>query len=217
MLFFSSVIKRPMKDFMTTYSVSRETFDILSHFVRILTEWQGKMNLVSPKSLEDIWTRHIADSLGLYQYLNGDTNLVYDIGSGAGFPAIVLAVKSMSEHRNTQFKLIESITKKTVYLNDLKERLKLKNVEVINARAENLKMPPADIITARAVAPLDKLLGFALPFTAKETVLLLPKGKTYQQEIIEAKKHWKFDLEILQNMVEPEGVILKISNLRKNK
>jgi 16S rRNA (guanine527-N7)-methyltransferase len=204
-----------MKDFMTTYNVSRETFDSLSGFVNILTEWQNKMNLVSPKSLEQVWTRHIADSLGIYQYLNGDTNLVYDIGSGAGFPAVVLALKSMHEGRSTQFELIESITKKTVYLNAVKDTLKLKNVEIINARAENLKLPPADIITARAVAALDKLLGLAYPLTSKKTLLLLPKGKTYQEEIIEAKKHWNFSLEISQNMVEPEGVILQISNLRK--
>ena len=216
-LSFSSFIKRLMNDFMNTYHVSRETFDILSRYVNILTEWQSKMNLVSPKSLDQIWTRHVADSAQLCAHLNSDSKLVYDIGSGAGFPAIVLAVMSKAEHRDTKFKLIESITKKTVYLNAVKTELELNNIEIINARTENLKLPPADIITARAVAALDKLLGFAFSFTSKNTILLLPKGKTYQEEVLEAKKHWRFDFEIIQNMVEPEGVILKISNLRKNK
>jgi len=202
---------------MTTYNVSRETFKLFSRYVNILTDWQAKMNLVSSQSLEKIWTRHIADSLQLYQHLNGDVKLVYDVGSGAGFPAIVLAILSMVEQRPIKFKLIESITKKTVYLNTLKDELDLKNVEIINARSETLKLPPADIITARAVATLDKLFGLIKPLSDKHTIFIFPKGKSYQEELIEAKKHWNFELEILQNMVEPEGVILRIANLRKNK
>ena len=127
-----------MNDFMNTYHVSRETFDILSRYVNILTEWQSKMNLVSPKSLDQIWTRHIADSAQLFAHLNSDSKLVYDIGSGAGFPAIVLAVMSKAEHRDTKFKLIESITKKTVYLNRVKEITGLSNVDILNCRAEKL-------------------------------------------------------------------------------
>ena len=124
--------KSLMEDFMKTYNVSRETFKTLSDFVQILNEWQQKMNLVSPNSLKEVWTRHIADSYQLYQYLNSDAKLVYDIGSGAGFPAIVLAIAAMVDQRKAQFKLIESITKKTVYLNDVKKRLNLNNVEIIN-------------------------------------------------------------------------------------
>jgi len=200
---------------MTTYNVSRETFDSLSRFVNILTDWQAKMNLVSKNSLEQIWTRHVADSLQLYQHLNTDIKLVYDIGSGAGFPAIVLAIRSMAEQRDINFKLIESITKKTVYLNAVKNELELKNVEIINARSENLKLKPADIITARAVAALDKLFNMALPLADKHTVFIFPKGKNYQAEIDEAMKHWNFYVKVLPNEIEPEGVILKIANLRK--
>ena len=200
---------------MSTYNVSRETFAILSRYVNILDDWQAKMNLVSPKSMAEVWTRHIADSLQLYQHLNSDTKTVYDIGSGAGFPAIVLAIQSMVEQRDIKFKLIESITKKTVYLNAVKNELNLKNVEIINARSENLKLAPADVITARAVAALDKLFALALPLVDKHTVLLLLKGKTYQAEIDEALKHWSFYVKVLPNNVEPEGVILQIANLRK--
>ncbi len=200
---------------MSTYNVSRETFAILSRYVNILDDWQAKMNLVSPKSMAEVWTRHIADSLQLYQHLNSDTKTVYDIGSGAGFPAIVLAIQSMVEQRDIKFKLIESITKKTVYLNAVKNELNLKNVEIINTRSENLKLAPADVITARAVAALDKLFALALPLVDKHTVLLLLKGKTYQAEIDEALKHWSFYVKVLPNNIEPEGVILQIANLRK--
>ncbi|HCU59431.1 MAG TPA: 16S rRNA (guanine(527)-N(7))-methyltransferase RsmG [Alphaproteobacteria bacterium] len=204
-----------MESFMSTYNVSRETFAILSRYVNILDDWQAKMNLVSPKSMAEVWTRHIADSLQLYQHLNSDTKTVYDIGSGAGFPAIVLAIQSMVEQRDIKFKLIESITKKTVYLNAVKNELNLKNVEIINTRSENLKLAPADVITARAVAALDKLFALALPLVDKHTVLLLLKGKTYQAEIDEALKHWSFYVKVLPNNIEPEGVILQIANLRK--
>ena len=204
-----------MKDLVKTYNVSRETFKTLSDFVDILTDWQAKMNLVSSKSLPEIWTRHIADSLELYQYLNADAKRVYDIGSGAGFPAIVLAVAAQGEKRQTSFKLIESITKKTAYLNDVKNKLGLKNVEIINDRSENLKLPPANFVTARAVANLNKLFSLALPLTDKKTVLILPKGKTYEEEIIEAKKNWVFDVIVKKNQVSDDGVVLIVSNLRK--
>ena len=200
---------------MQTYNVSRETFKTLSDFVDILTDWQAKMNLISSKSLPEIWTRHIADSLELYQYLNVDAKRVYDIGSGAGFPAIVLAIAAQGEKRQTSFKLIESITKKTLYLNDVKNKLGLKNVEIINGRAENLKLLPANFVTARAVANLSKLFSLALPLTDKKTVLILPKGKTYQEEIIEAKKIWAFDVIVKKNQVSDDGVVLIVSNLRK--
>ena len=200
---------------MQTYNVSRETFKTLSDFVDILTNWQAKMNLISSKSLPEIWTRHIADSLELYQYLNADAKRVYDIGSGAGFPAIVLAIAAQGEKRQTSFKLIESITKKTLYLNDVKNKLGLKNVEIINDRSENLKLPPANFVTARAVANLSKLFSLALPLTDKKTVLILPKGKTYQEEIVEAKKNWVFDVIVKKNQVSDDGVVLIVSNLRK--
>ena len=206
-----------MENFLKTYNVSRETFKKLADFVVILTDWQSKMNLVSQSSLSEVWVRHIADSLELYQYVNADAKYVYDIGSGAGFPAIVLAIASEGEKRQTNFKLIESITKKTVYLNDVKNKLSLKNVEIINDRSENLKLPPANFVTARAVANLNKLFSFTLPLTDKNTVLIFPKGKTFEEELNEAKQNWLFDIKIKKNQVSDDGVVLIITNLRKKR
>lgn len=206
-----------MENFISKYNVSRETFDVFSRYINILDEWRQRMNLVSPNSFNEIWTRHIADSYQLYKYLNADTKYVYDIGSGAGFPAIVLAIASQIDGRQTHFKLIESITKKTLYLNDVKEKLSLKNVEIINNRCENLKLKPADVITARAVAELNKLLSFAAPLSDMNTVLIFPKGKSFEQELIEAQKNWRFDVKIDSSEVSNDGVILKISNLRKKR
>ncbi len=206
-----------MESFIKTYSVSRETFEKLNRFVQILTEWQEKMNLVSRSSMAEVWVRHISDSAQLYQYVNADAKYVYDVGSGAGFPAMVLAIMSQADNRQTKFKLIESIEKKTVYLNDVKEKLDLKNVEIINERSENLKLQPANFVTARAVADLNKLFSFLFPLTDKNTVLILPKGKTFLQEINQAKKNWNFDLKVEKNTVHEEGVVLLVSSLRRKK
>ena len=208
---------RFMENFISTYNVSPEAARLLSHGIEILRVWQDKLNLISAHSLKDVWTRHVADSYQLYQYLNIDTKTVYDIGSGAGFPAIVLAIAAQTDKRPTKFKLIESITKKTVYLNDVRNKLGLKNVEIINDRAENLHIKPADIITARAVANLNKLLGLAYPLTNLNTVLILPKGQGYALEVDEAKQNWHFDIKVLQNEVESQGVVLILSNLRKKR
>lgn len=207
--------KRTMKNFETTYNVSRETLNKLSEFVAVLTEWQSKMNLVSPESFKEIWTRHIADSYQLFQYLEDDVKTVYDVGSGAGFPAIVLAIAAQKEKQSIRFSLIESITKKTVYLNDVKQKLKLSNVEILNARAENLKLPKADVITARAVAALDKLFSFVYPLSDKRTVFYFLKGQSYIEEIQNAQSHWHFEYKTLKSMTSEDGVILKITQLQK--
>lgn len=206
-----------MENFIKKYNVSRETLAKLSRFADLLKVWQTKMNLVSNHSLAEIWTRHIADSYQLYQYLNSDAKCVYDIGSGAGFPAIVLAIASEGDSRPTAFTLIESITKKTVYLNAVKNELGLKNVQILNARSENLGLPAADFITARAVANLKKLFGFSYPLTNKNTVLIFPKGKTYEEELADARQNWLFNVDVKKSEIDDEGVVLIISNLRKKR
>ncbi len=206
-----------MQDFIQTYNISEDALNLLCRLVALLTQWQQKFNLVSRSSLENVWHRHIADSYQLYKFIPPSAKNVYDIGSGAGFPAIVLAIISLVDKRKTQFKLIESITKKTVYLNAIKEALVLENVEIINARSESLHLKPADFITARAVANLNKLFALSYPLTDLNTVLIFPKGKTFAQELREAKKYWSFDVRVVKNEVEPEGVVLEIRKLRQKK
>ena len=179
---------------MKKYDVSRETYQNLATMVEMLRQWQEKFNLVSCNSLPEVWSRHIADSAGLFKYLPDEVDSVYDIGSGAGFPGLVLAIIAKEKHPDTKFVLIESIAKKTLYLNAVKEALNLNNVKVINARAEDLPLPPADVITARAVASLDKLLNCVFKLTTRQTKLILPKGKTYQEELYEALKKWNFKM-----------------------
>ena len=209
--------KSVMENFKNKYNVSRETLKKISNFITVLKEWQSKMNLVSPQSINEIWTRHIADSYQLFQFINIDTKTVYDIGSGAGFPAIILAIAAQCANYETRFSLIESITKKTVYLNDVKEKLSLKNVDIYNARSESLKLKPADIITARAVAALDKLFELSYTLANKKTVFYFLKGQSYKEELEQAKKHWHFKTEVIQSSTSENGVILKITELEKKK
>lgn len=202
---------------MKKYDVSRETYQNLATMVEMLRQWQEKFNLVSCNSLPEVWSRHIADSAGLFKYLPDEVDSVYDIGSGAGFPGLVLAIMAKEKHPDTKFVLIESIAKKTLYLNAVKEALNLNNVKVINARAEDLPLPPADVITARAVASLDKLLNCVFKLTTRQTKLILPKGKTYQEELYEALKKWNFKMSVQKNEESTDGVILLLENLRRKK
>ena len=210
-----SLYKKSMNDFKKIYTVSRETYQKIEQLVALLNEWQAKFNLVSNNSLPDVWQRHIADSAQLFKYLNEQIDSVYDIGSGAGFPALVLAIMAQEQYPSMKFTLIESITKKTLYLNEVKTALNLNNVTVLNKRTEDLTLPPADVITARAVASLDKLLGYVFKFTTRQTRLVFPKGKSYREELEAADKNWNFKLEVCDNETSEDGVILLLENLRR--
>lgn len=197
-------------------NVSRETIEDLHKYESILSEWQEKFNLVSNNSLPEAWRRHFLDSLQLYKYINKDSRLVYDFGSGAGFPALVLAAVAKRSCPNMCFVLVESIAKKVRFLNTVINELEL-NAEVINNRIEKINATPADIITARALASLEKLFEYSERFFKKNTKCLFLKGISYQQELNDAQKKWSFDYKVYANMVSEGGVVLEIMNLRRKK
>ena len=196
------------------YNVSRETIAKMQEFSSILVEWNQKMNLVSKNSLPDLWTRHILDSLQLLPYLPQNLHHLLDIGSGAGFPGMILAIALQEKMPSAQITLVESITKKTVYLNDVRARLGLDNVVIVNNRVENVVFKKVDLITARAVASLDILCGYANGLKPVPPLLLL-KGKTFALENAAAKQKWLYEEEIFANQYSPDGVVVKINNLRK--
>ena len=204
-----------MKNFCDTYNVSRETFDKLKHYQSMLIEWQARFNLVSSSTLEDAWNRHFLDSAQLFSLIPNQAKILYDFGSGAGFPGMVLAIMANEKMPNLQVSLIESTTKKTLYLNEVKTVLNLSNVTVLNKRTEDILLPPADVITARAVASLDKLLGYVFKFTNRQTKLIFPKGKSYREELETAAKLWNFKLEVCKNETSADGVVLLLENLRR--
>lgn len=205
-----------MKNFCDTYNVSRETFDKLKSCQTMLSEWQQKFNLVSSNTLEDSWNRHFLDSAQLFPLLPKDAEVMYDFGSGAGFPGMVLAIMANEKMPRLQVNLVESTTKKTLYLNAVREQLGVR-VNVLNDRIEKLPAAKADVITSRALASLNELLGYAVRFCKPETVCIFPKGKKYAEELAEAHRCWRFKCQILPSCQSEEGRILVITSLSKIK
>ena len=196
------------------YPVSRETLQDLKTYEASLHEWQNKFNLVSKNSLNDSWGRHFLDSMQLYSLVPEGAKTLIDLGSGAGFPGMVLAIMAKGRTPSLKICLVESISKKTLYLKHVSE-ITNTNVEVINERIEKLKPRTVDVVTSRALASLSELLGLAKSFCAPKTKCIFPKGKSYQSEIDEVKKLWSFDCDIIPNQESQEGVILIITNLRR--
>lgn len=206
-----------MSDILEKYNVSCETIAKLKQYENLVKEWNNKFNLVSKSSVEELWNRHIIDSLQLVQFIQNTDKVLYDFGSGAGFPAIVLAIVAEQQFPNLQINLVESIGKKATFLNTVKSELDLQNVEVLHNRIEKLKSVPADIISSRALAALPKLLEYAKPFCTKNTRLIFPKGAIWEDEINAAKEKWNFDYEVVQSITDETGHILNISNVRRKK
>ena len=181
------------------YHVSRETLQKLKDFMQILLEWNQKINLVSKNAEKELELRHVLDSLQLIDYIRDEAKLLVDVGSGSGFPGIVLAIACQEKFPALKIVLIESITKKTVYLKDVCQRLNLQNVEVINNRAENVVFKNVDYITARAVASVDKILACTAGLCSQNTEYVLPKGHTGMAELEEADKKWNMTVDIFEN------------------
>lgn len=205
-----------MSDNQVIHNVSRETIQKLKEYEALVKEWNMKFNLIAKSSVNDIWNRHIVDSLQLCQFLRSTDKLLYDFGSGAGFPGIVLAIAAEELYPNLSIKLVESIKKKANFLNVVKNTLNL-NVDIINDRIENIKCNNVDVISSRALASLTKLFEYSLPFCSLKTRLIFPKGNKWNEEVIEAQKQWLFDFDVAKSITDETGHILNICNLRRKK
>ena len=205
-----------MEKLRDEYNVSRETIENLITFQNMVLEWNDRFNLISKSSESDCWNRHIIDSLQLVKFMDKSANKVYDLGSGAGFPGIVLAIAAKELFPNLKVYLIESIRKKAKFLEEAKEKLKI-NVEIKNERIENLAMPPADIITSRALASLDKLLEYSKPFCSSKTKLIFLKGEKWKEEIICAEKKWNILYKAFESKTNNKGCVVYIENIRRKK
>jgi len=177
----------------------------LRAYEALLRRWSAKINLVSRADLENLWPRHIEDSLALIPHIPENTTHAIDLGSGAGFPGLVLAIAT-----NIPFTLIESDKRKAAFLLDAAREFAAP-AKILSQRIEDAKPEPAPLITARALAPLGKLLALAAPHLAPNGICLFPKGETAETEIIAAKPHWHMDMERCKT---PHGHILKVSQIR---
>ena len=198
------------EEFAAQTGVSRETLARLKAYVDVLTDWNSRHNLVSAKSLEDVWRRHVWDSAQLIQYMPEYVKTVADLGSGAGFPGLVLA--ELLRGRASVI-LFEATKKKADFLEAAAQRMGL-NVGIQNVRIEAGRHEPVDVITARALAPLDKLLGYAQQMAARHTVCLFLKGQSLASELTQARKSWRMKALQHPSATDPSGVILEVRELR---
>ncbi|MEW6258177.1 MAG: 16S rRNA (guanine(527)-N(7))-methyltransferase RsmG [Pseudomonadota bacterium] len=191
--------------------VSRETLDRLDLLADILTHWQKTINLVAPATLPDLWTRHIDDSLQLLDHVPPTPLTWTDLGSGAGFPGLVVAAV-LAERDGAQVHLVESDTRKAAFLREAARRAHLP-VRVHPQRIEQAAPQLAagcDVVSARALAPLPKLLDLAAPFLAAGALGIFPKGKDAQGELTAARKGWTLDAELRPSRSDPEARILVV-------
>jgi 16S rRNA (guanine527-N7)-methyltransferase len=195
-------------EFAQAANVSRETLARVRAYIGLLEDWNARHNLVSAASMADVWRRHVWDSAQLAEFIPADAKTLADLGSGAGFPGLVLAAL----RPDLRVVLCEATAKKCRFLEAAAERIRLK-VEVRNARIEDAKPEPFDVITARACAPLDRLLGYAQHFQGPDTVNLFLKGQSVEAELTEAHKSWRMKQLRHPSRTDPSGTILEIREL----
>lgn len=190
--------------------VSRETCDKLDAYVALLARWQKAQNLVAPSTLQDVWSRHIADSAQIFSYGQTYKNWI-DIGSGAGFPGLVIAIL-LSGTEGARVDMIESNQKKVAFLRAViretgaPARVHAGRIEKVLANWNE----PVDVVSARALASLDQLCDFAAPLWPRGTRGLFHKGVQVDREIEEASQNWMLDLVKHQSVVDEQGCILHV-------
>jgi 16S rRNA (guanine527-N7)-methyltransferase len=193
--------------------VSRETLARLDRFVALLLDRQQRMNLIAPSTLGIVWTRHVADSLQLLP-LAGDAQVWADLGSGGGFPGVVIAC-ALADVPGAYVHLIESVGKKATFLQDAVRELGLPAaVHAVRIEEFVAKSPERiNVVTARAVAPLPKLLTEAFPLLKTGALGLFPKGQDVDRELTEAAKYWNIDASLAESRTDPKARIVIVRGL----
>ena len=196
--------------------VSRETYEKLCLFHKILTKWQNSINLISKNTVKNIWERHFLDSAQLYKFVKGIEGNIIDFGSGAGFPGLVLAIMGKKN-----IHLIESDYKKCVFLKEI-AMLTETDITIHNCRIEDSSFINVDLITCRALASLSKLIEYVEIFVNKSLnerqeipKLLFLKGKSYHSEILELSKTKKISFKEYPSITDKHGKILYINKVDK--
>ena len=198
-------------EFTFETQVSRETLDRLTTYVNLLIDWNERLNLVAPSTMADVWRRHILDSAQLAPLIPPDARTIVDLGSGAGFPGLVLAIM-LADRPGLTVHLVESIQKKCRFLEAVIAATGAP-AKVHPVRAEDLKGLKADVVTARAVAPLERLLPLAYPFFQPGTIALFLKGRSLNDELTLATKSWTLHSTPIPSGSDPSGFVLRVTGL----
>ncbi|MFQ5764492.1 MAG: 16S rRNA (guanine(527)-N(7))-methyltransferase RsmG [Rhodospirillales bacterium] len=201
--------------FQQATGISDDVLARLAAHVALLEKWQRTINLVGRGSLGDVWRRHVLDSAQLAPHLPPTAKVIADIGSGAGFPGLVLAI--MGPVAGADFHLIESDERKCAFLREA-NRVTQAGATIHHCRVENLRGLrglKADLVVARSVAPLTKLLPFANPVLNKQGQCLFLKGKKWRGELTETQKNWIMKESTIRSMSDPSGMILKLEAITR--
>jgi 16S rRNA (guanine527-N7)-methyltransferase len=195
------------EEFAEATGVSHETLADLKAYAELLAA--SPHNLVSEASLKDIWHRHFYDSAQLDALIPDDARTLADLGSGAGFPGLVLAIL---RRKRLKVSLYEATKKKADFLKAVAQHLYLA-VDVRNQRIESVPQRHLDVLTARAFAPLPELLAYTQKLAGPKTICLFLKGQSHAAELTEAERHWKMNLQTTPSKTHPHGVVLEIRDL----
>ncbi len=197
-------------EFQAEADVSRETLANLIKYASLLIEWQDRLNLVGPSTLPDLWWRHMWDSAQVLRHIAEPQGKTWaDFGTGAGFPGIVLALMGVGEVH-----LVEKSPKKCLFLRAVAAGTGAPII-IHEKRAEELRLPPIDIILSRACAPLRRLLDMTYPFFEKTTEAYFHKGQNLEAELSETTKSWKMETETFPSLTDDRGRILRVRGLRR--
>ncbi len=202
------------EEFANRVNVSRETVDKLAVYADLLKKWTTSINLVAKSTLPDLWNRHFLDSAQILELADLESGHWVDIGTGGGFPGMVVAIISSETRPDIQFSFVESDSRKAEFLRTVTRSVSL-SVSVYPKRIEEMEPIGADILSARALAPLGVLLGFAERHLKLSGNALFMKGASFRQEYNEALEHWTFQSEEYASITDDASVILKIGDIKR--
>lgn len=200
--------------FQHATGVSRETLDRLKAYADLLSKWNRKVNLVGRNSLADLWRRHMLDSAQLLPLLPPTRpereRVVIDLGTGAGFPGMVLSILGAGDVH-----LVDSDQRKMMFLREVAREVG-SDAHIHGVRIEQMRHFPVDVVTARALAPLPQLIEQAAPFLSGPSYALFLKGRGVREELTEAEKHWKIRADLIPSRSDPSGTILHIGEIHRH-
>lgn len=205
--------------FHAAFNVSRETLERLETYAALLVKWQRTINLVAPGTLDAVWQRHFADSAQILALMPPNAQSWLDLGSGGGFPGLVLAILLNDPGREKppkHIRLIESDVRKAAFLREVARQVGI-SVDILCERIEKIAIHDkfdSDVITARALAPLDRLLPLVSPFFSVKSKAFLLKGQNVQSEVQAAEKNWQLTYDLVPSRTDRDARIVVISNLQ---
>ena len=195
-------------------NVSRETFERLRVYAQLLVNWNPSAGLVGEATLNQLWVRHFLDSAQLLRFRPKRPSCWLDLGTGGGFPGMVLAIIAAERAPECRFTLVESNQRKCQFLGSVVRKTGVE-VKIKPFRAEELEPEEADVVTARALAPMKRLLALAYRHLGNDGFGLFPKGRNVQEEIAEARKEWRFNLQMHPSVSDTSGSVLVVKGLQR--